>query len=258
MALKYKYESKEKIPAEHLSLYAEREGVWQLDVDGVADKGRLEEFRSNNVALLKQVDELKKRFEGIDPAEVRKLADEKQRLEEAQALKAGEFEKVLEARVKGVRTEVEKQLAGAAQERDALNARLTAIQIDQAVVTEASRRGLRSVALPDITARARQAFRLVNGVPQALEADGQTVRAGRDGVTALTLAEWIDQQVSEAPHLFESNAGGGAAGHPGGAGSGGGNRSVKNPFRKETWNLTEQMRLRKSDPQLADRLKAAA
>jgi hypothetical protein len=33
---------------------------------------------------------------------------------------------------------------------------------------------------------------------------------------------------------------------------------VKNPFRKETWNLTEQMKLQKSDPQLAARLKASA
>ena len=35
-------------------------------------------------------------------------------------------------------------------------------------------------------------------------------------------------------------------------------RSVKNPFRKESWNLTEQMKLQKTDPQLAARLKAAA
>ena len=33
--------------------------------------------------------------------------------------------------------------------------------------------------------------------------------------------------------------------------------SVKNPFRKDTWNITEQMKLMKSDPQLAARLKAA-
>jgi hypothetical protein len=33
---------------------------------------------------------------------------------------------------------------------------------------------------------------------------------------------------------------------------------VKNPFRKDSWNLTEQMRLLKSDPGLAARLKAAA
>jgi hypothetical protein len=33
---------------------------------------------------------------------------------------------------------------------------------------------------------------------------------------------------------------------------------VKNPFRKESFNLTEQMKLEKSDPKLAARLKAAA
>ena len=102
------------------------------------------------------------------------------------------------------------------------------------------------------TARARSVFRLVSGAPQALEADGQTVRVGRDGVTPLTMTEWLETQVSEAPHLFESNAGGGAAGN----GSGGvGQGSGKNPFRRETWNVTEQMRLAKADPQLAARLR---
>jgi hypothetical protein len=55
--------------------------------------------------------------------------------------------------------------------------------------------------------------------------------------------------------LFETNAGGGAASN---GSSGAAQRSAKNPFRKETWNLTEQMKLLKSDPQLAARLKAAA
>jgi hypothetical protein len=63
--------------------------------------------------------------------------------------------------------------------------------------------------------------------------------------------------VSDAPHLFESNAGGGAA-STGAGGAGGSSRSVTNPFRKETRNVTEQMRLIRTDPQLAARLKAAA
>ena len=98
-------------------------------------------------------------------------------------------------------------------------------------------------------------FKLVNGVPQAFEADGQSPRMGKDAVSPMTLAEWVDGLVGDAPHLFEANAGGGATG----SGSGGaGNRSVMNPFRKETWNLTEQMKLHKTDPALAARLKAAA
>jgi hypothetical protein len=133
--------------------------------------------------------------------------------------------------------------------------RLTAIKIDQAVVNEATKRGLRASAIPDITSRARNTFRLVNGVPQAFEADGQTAGVGKDGVTPVSWAEWIDTQVSEAPLLFESNAGGGAAGNRSGRA---GNRSVRNPIRKESWNLTEQMKLQKSDPMLAARLKAAA
>lgn len=65
------------------------------------------------------------------------------------------MEKVVEARVRPVKGDLDKRLAGVTGERDALNARLTAIQIDQAVVTEATKRGLRASAIPDITSRAR-------------------------------------------------------------------------------------------------------
>ena len=190
---------------------------------------------------------------------MRKLADDKRKLEEAQQVKGGEIEKVVEGRLKTAKTEWDKQFTAVSSERDSLNARLTAIQIDQGIITVATKKGLRPTAIPDITARARTVFRLVDGVPRAYEADGQTVRVGKDGITPMTLDEWVDSQVADAPHLFESNAGGGAAGD---ASSGGAsaraNRSVRNPFRKETWNLTEQMKLQKSDPQLAARLKAAA
>jgi hypothetical protein len=255
MALKYKYTNQQEIPAEHAALYVERDGAFVLDADGAVEKSKLDEFRQTNVALLKERNELKQRFEGMDPDEFRKLADEKRKLEEEKQLKAGEVDRVVESRVKGLKAEWDKQIAAVTSERDTLMSRLTAIQIDQGVITTATKRGLRPTAIPDITSRARVVFKLVNGVPQAFEADGQTVRYGKDGVTPMTLEEWVDAQVADAPHLFESNAGSGAAGN---ASGGGGNRSVKNPFRKETWNLTEQMKVQKSDPQLAARLKAAA
>jgi hypothetical protein len=255
MALKFKYASKDQVPAEQAALYIERDGAWTLDAEGVVEKAKLDEFRQSNVTLLKERDDLKKRFEGIDPEEVRTLADQKRKLEEEKQLKAGEVDRVVENRVKGLKSEWDKQFTAMTSERDALMSRLTAIQIDQGVITTATKRGLRPTAIPDITSRARVVFKLVNGVPRAFEADGQTVRYGKDGVTPMTLEEWVDAQVADAPHLFESNAGSGAASN---ASGGGVNRSVKNPFRKETWNLTEQMKVQKSDPQLAARLKAAA
>ena len=265
MALKYKIKSREEVPAELQSLYVEREGAFVLDAEGVVEKARVEElrakvdeFRTSNVTLTNECNELKKRFEGFDPDEVQRLAEEKRRLEEEQRLKDGKFAEVLEGRLKSAKADWDKQLSGVTTERDALNQRLTAIQIDQAVVGEATKRGLRPSALQDITARARLTFKLVNGVPQAFEADGQTLRPGRDGYTPMTLGEWVDALVSDAPHLFESNAGGGAAGNASGGGGATKPGSGKNPFRKETWNLTEQMKLQKSDPGLAARLKAAA
>jgi hypothetical protein len=255
MALKTKFKTREEIPAELQPHYVEQAGEWVLDHDG---KAKLDEFRQNNITLTNQL----KKFEGIDPDEVRslrtatmKMEEEKRKLEEAAQLKAGEVDKVIEARVKAARAEWDKQFTAVTGERDALHGRLTAIQIDQAVVTEATKRGLRPTAIPDLTSRARTNFKLVNGLPQAFEADGQTARMGKDGTSPMTLAEWVDALVSDAPHLFEANAGSGAAGSGGGAA---GNRSAKNPFRKESWNLTEQMKIQKSDPALAARLKAAA
>lgn len=70
MPLKFKFKTKDEIPADHLPLYAEREGGWILDVEGAVDKSKLDEFRHTNVSLLKERDDLKKRYEGIDPEEV--------------------------------------------------------------------------------------------------------------------------------------------------------------------------------------------
>ena len=257
MPLKYKYPTKQEIPAEQSALYVEREGAFYLDVEGVTDKAKADELRTHNIELRKQIEERDARFNGIDPDQVRQLAAEKERLEEEQRLKDGKFQEVLADKLKAQKVDSDKLLTSVTGERDAYFAQLTAIQIDQGVLTAATKRGLRPTALPDITARARQTFKLVKGVPQAFEADGKTVRYGKDGITPMTLEEWMDTQVSDAPHLFEANAGGGAASN-GAGGAAASARTTKNPFRQESWNLTEQMKLQKSDPGLAARLKASA
>src|ERR1039457_7633305 len=83
MALKFKCKSKDEIPAGLEAHYVERDGAWVLDAEGAADKAKVEEFRATNVTLLKERDDLKKRFEGIDPDEVRRLADENRSLRTA-------------------------------------------------------------------------------------------------------------------------------------------------------------------------------
>jgi len=132
MALKFKFKTKDEIPAEHLPLYAEREGAWVLDVDGAVEKSKLDEFRNTNVSLIKERDDLKKRYEGIDPDAVKAMADEKRQLEEEKLLNGSphpnplpsaereKIEKVVENRIKGVKADLEKQIATLSGERDAL------------------------------------------------------------------------------------------------------------------------------------------
>ena len=257
MPLKYKHQTREEIPAEQTSLYLERDGAFFLDAEGVVEKSKADELRNHNIELRKQVEERDARFEGIDPEAVRQLAAEKLRLEEEQRLKEGKLQEVMDARLKAAKAESDKALSAVTGERDDYFAQLTAIQIDQGVITAATKRGLRATALPDIIASARQTFKLVKGVPQAFEADGRTVRLGKDGTSPMNLEEWMDAQVTEAPHLFEANAGGGAASN-GAGGAAASARAKKNPFRADSWNLTEQMKMKKTDPQLAARLQAAA
>src|SRR4051795_7284370 len=140
MPLKFRYKTKEEVPAESQSLYVERDGAWTLDVDGAVDKSKVEEFRANNITLANQLAEQKRRFDGIDPDEARQLA-------EKNALQAGGVEKVIEGRVRAVKNQMERHYSGIVAERDALTNQLTSVSIDQGVTGAATKKGLRSTAI---------------------------------------------------------------------------------------------------------------
>ena len=102
MSLKFKFKSKDEIPAEHVSLYVERGGAFVLDAEDAVEKAKLDEVRMSNVTLQKQIADLNERFEGIEPDQVKALMAEKQKLEEAKHLKEGEVEKLVESRTRSL------------------------------------------------------------------------------------------------------------------------------------------------------------
>src|SRR5262249_46629226 len=243
MPLLYRVNSRAELPAGFESHYTERDGAFVLDVSGAVDKDKLDEFRSNNKALNEQLRELTRRFDGIDPVKARELLAKAQELEDAQLVKAGDVEKLVESRLKKLKTDLEGRLQATSTERDRLGAELAEIRINQKVIEAASKEGLRATAIPDLVSRTRSVFRLVDGQPRAFEADGKTPRLTKEG-EPLTLEGWSTQLVAEAPHLFVGTAGSGAVGSGSGGVSSGG--VTKNPFKRESWNLTEQMRITKS------------
>lgn len=78
--------------------------------------------------------------------------------------------------------------------------------------------------------------------------DGRTVLRSANGSRALTIEEWTRRQVEKATDGF-ARRGADAACEDGAM-------PARNPFKRRFWNLTEQMRLRKSDPEFAAKLKA--
>jgi hypothetical protein len=67
------------------------------------------------------------------------------------------------------------------------------------------------------------------------------------------IMDWAQTEEGQAFVAPPNNGGGGA---PGGSGSGRGSKS--NPWKKETRNLTEQGRIKRENPELAERLKREA
>lgn len=73
------------------------------------------------------------------------------------------------------------------------------------------------------------------------------------GVTPGIAADvWLTEMQDKRPHWWPQSQGGGAGG------SGGGGAGGKNPFSAEGWNLTEQGRLVRENPEKADQMAKAA
>jgi hypothetical protein len=235
MPLKFKYAKKDEVPAEHAGLYVERDGALVLDVDGAVAKERLDEFRANNIELQNRL----KGWEGIDAAKARELLMKEEELREGELLKKGDVAALIESKLSPFRTDLERERT----RNKELQGQIDGAKLSDAVRAAGAKAGVRSPALMDLQARASRAFKVV---------DGEVVSAGNEK----NLDEWVEALKAEAPHLFEQNSGGGAAGN--GSGGAGLNHGQRNPWKKETLNLTEQSKLTRDNPRLAAQLRAAA
>ena len=261
MSLRYQVDTLDEVPEGLRDHYEEvhRNGktVFVLQVEGAVGKDKVDEFRTNNIALKKQLEDFQTRFDGISLSreELEDLISKRESYQNFQAKGKDQVEELVTKRMEAAKAEHERQISGLREENDTMRKRLSDVTIDQTAVAVATKRGLRPSAIPDLTNRARTIFRLKDGVPTAFESDGKTVRFGKDA-NPLGIEEWVEGLTAEAPHLFQESSGSGASGD----GSGGANdsRVTRNPWSKSSFNLTEQMKITKRDPKLAARLRAQA
>jgi hypothetical protein len=218
MTIKSTYAKLEDIPEAHRDLYVEKDGKFILPVEGMVSKDRLEEFRTNNVALKKQVEDLTSKFDGIDPELFRELSEKAEKERTKKLIAADKVDELVNERVNAAKAGFDKQLKTLDEDKRKLGIQLEGLLIDNAVRDASAKSGVRAGAVDDVLLRARQVFKVVDGKAVAFDGDKQLFGATGD---PLTVPEYISTKLSEAaPHLFEPSQGGGAKkaeGNSGGA-----------------------------------------
>lgn len=206
------------------NLYTKQgDGTYMLDVEGAAPKDKLDEFRTNNIKLLKEIDSLKDKFGSIDLDQYQKLLDEHNQNRDKKLIEEGKIDELVEARVAEMKKATERQISDLTGERDGLASQLSVLVVDNQLQTEAVKAGVLDTALPDVLARGRNVFRVENG--KAVPYNGDDVVYGKDGSTPMSMGEYLGNLAEDAPHLFKKSSGSGAGG---GAGEGSGATIVSN------------------------------
>jgi len=183
------------------------DGKFHLMLEGVhPDSAKLAEFRENNVALLKEINEVKRTYEGIDP-DVARAALTTDYTALAAKLAVFNGVDVEEYRALKARPDIASVEAALATEKAAHES----TRIRHAITTEFLRHGGRESAVDFIVGSAANTFAIENG--EVTSKEFSNIRPGE----RLSVSEWMAQQSSVADFAFKPSAGGGVPkGHSGG------------------------------------------
>lgn len=259
MKLQYRYKTKEEIPSEAPEgFYAPADdGTYIAQLEGAADAAKVVEFRNRNIELDKRLAAFKP-LEGMDIAELLKARETVQNLDDKKLLDAGKVEEIIASRVKALADKHAETVGELTGKLSTTASQLAKVQIEGALVAEATGLGVRKGAVTDLLLRGSNVFSLdETGKPVAKDAQGNIVYSD-DGTTPLTVKGYVERLAKDeqSRHLFQENFGGG------GSGSGNGDPGLAkyanaNPWSKEHRNLTIQSTLIAKDFPLAKRLAAA-
>lgn len=219
MSLPFQIDSLDKAPEAVRSLYVQQGDKFVLDVDGVVPKTKLDEFRNNNVELLKQLD----KFKDVDPVKYKELLGIQVQLDEKKLIEAGKIDEVVAQRVDAMKKDYDNKLSDAEKAKQTMSRQLETLLIDNTVRDEAIKNGVIPSAVDDVLLRAKTVFTIKDGEPVALDKDGKVIY-GKDGTTPKKIGEWLAELKTTATHLFPGSSGVGTKGS-GGQGAGSANLS---------------------------------
>lgn len=215
----------------------------QKDYDGVI--AELSRVRDEKAALKKQIDDLSAKLDALE-SDKKKTESERERTE---LENKGKYDEAM----KKVKTEYDTQLESLNKQLAETKSALTQHRIDNVIMGEASGKVIEGKAGQVVTLL-KSEYRITEkdgGEIEIMTADGKPVLDRNTG-KALDLKGLTNEYLTANPHLMKPTTAGGAGSHTN-TGTGG-----VNPWKKETRNITEQMKIAKSDPAKAAQLKAEA
>lgn len=210
MSLKM-FDTKDAIPEPLRDAAIEtKDGKWAVaDVEGL--KSSQERLLDEKKRLQQKHDELSKALGGLSPEQIAKFREEMARLEDDQARKAGDFDKLLEKRIGETKAEYEKRLA----ELEPYRAKFFDRETDLAIREAAIKAGVIAEDLPfvlDIVKGRRVRYDEKAGRPIVVDKDGDP--------TGLTVEKFFAETFkAEAPKFYGAQGGSGGGAAKGGSAS---------------------------------------
>jgi hypothetical protein len=199
-------------------------------------KGSVEALERKNHELIGKLKKTKTIPDGVD---VQELLDFKAKAEQADLEKQGKYGEARQA--------LEQQFREATAEKDKRISELEARVRELELITPAVSALADVVHDPDLILKTKLTSEQIER-----EADGTVVVV--DGYQRTPVSEWA----KTLPAWMQKQPKPQGSGAPSGRASSDSVAGVKNPFSKETFNLTEQSRLFKTDRDMYERLKNAA
>ena len=228
MALKMRIEDLEDVSEELRDMYVKgRDGDgFELNYDVLKDHPAVMKLRKTTDDVDKKrttaeraLEELQNKFGDLNPEDARDALRKIEEMGDKDMIDSGNIEELLEKKTERMRADFEKQLAAKSEALEVAESRngtyekeISDIRIYDTIKDAALSKGARKEALTDIKNRAAGVWKLENGKPAAMDADG--VIMGKRG-EPLTIEEWVDTLATESTYLFEANSGGGASGNDG-------------------------------------------
>ena len=172
-------------------------------------KGKLDEFRGNNVKLMKDMETLSAKFDGIDVDGYKDMVKQQQAMKDKKLISEGKIDELLEERTKTMREKHNQELEKIQGLNATLNKQLETLVIDNAVRDSATKSGVVDTGIDDVLLRSQSVFSLKEGKAVPHDREGNVIY-GEGTSEPMSVNEWVKSQMEVAPHLFKSSNGSGS------------------------------------------------